>query len=201
MVTVNVNPSDILFSLPTINNVIPVGDGCVADALCPRIHEDDWRQFEFIRAVHREAVDRELDAVGRVWAEAGVPVGGGHAFRRLHVRSALPVPLDLPWTAPALAAMYATTYTPLAFLDQTDVLAGVATVLVDDGLLVYAQFDAGRVIAMGLHPRGPVALPAAIADPVEAFVRRHQLMLVHWPSRTLFNGPDAAMRYLRGPVG
>src|SRR5262245_44707119 len=56
-----VDPKKILFSLPTIYDVQPVLDevpGGVQPAF--KIHEDDWRQVEFVARRHRAALEQEL---------------------------------------------------------------------------------------------------------------------------------------------
>src|SRR5262245_22763368 len=54
------NPKDILFSLPTINDrmcaleKVPSLDGLLL------IHEDDWRQVEFVSETFRREIDAEI---------------------------------------------------------------------------------------------------------------------------------------------
>jgi hypothetical protein len=84
-------PGEILFSLPTISddcgqatgNVLP-HDGHF------QIHEDDWRQVEFVAESFREAVAQELNDICAIHNQERV----GLAFRRIHIRRRIPQPLS-----------------------------------------------------------------------------------------------------------
>src|SRR5579885_2574053 len=60
-----VNPQDILYSLPTICDAIPaIAEG--STKLRKRVfelHEDDWRQREFISVDHRDAIEAEFASI------------------------------------------------------------------------------------------------------------------------------------------
>jgi len=80
--------SSILFSLPTICDVtpetVPNANNDSGDAF--RLHEDDWRQIEFIAAASLPQVDREITEIERFkranWTGTG--------FKSVHVRRERP---------------------------------------------------------------------------------------------------------------
>src|ERR1043166_4858670 len=71
------NPKDILYSLPTICDAIP--------AITPgtdrqgknvfEIHEDDWRQTEFVSQVQKSAIDSQLAEIKRIYDEENIDNG------------------------------------------------------------------------------------------------------------------------------
>jgi hypothetical protein len=87
-----VDPSEILFSLPTITNdalppVAPGSSKLNQDVI--EIHEDDWRQIEWISATASELISSELEAIREIYEYHRDSVG----FRKLHLRQAIPAPL------------------------------------------------------------------------------------------------------------
>ena len=84
-------PGEILFSLPTISDDCGQATGSVLphDGLF-QIHEDDWRQVEFVAERFREAVAQELNDICAIYNEERV----GGAFRRIHIRRRIPEPLS-----------------------------------------------------------------------------------------------------------
>jgi hypothetical protein len=84
-------PGDLLFSLATISNDCGrvVGRVLPHDGLF-QIHEDDWRQVEFVSNSYRGAVDQELKDIRAIYENERVGVG----FRRVHVRKRIPEPLS-----------------------------------------------------------------------------------------------------------
>lgn len=88
---VMMSPGDILFSLPTIANDIGAAIGDTQPS--PQIfalHEDDWRQMEFIAQKFSMEIEAELADIRRIYQEQRVDVG----FKKLHVRKRIPMPLD-----------------------------------------------------------------------------------------------------------
>lgn len=83
----HVDPKKLLFSLPTLENVLPpVVAGDAEHALV--LHEDDWRQHELIASRFEPEIVAELAQIRAVF-ESRKGVG----FQRLHVRELIPDPL------------------------------------------------------------------------------------------------------------
>lgn len=78
---------EILFSLPTLVDALPpVVAGDVGDAFA--LHEDDWRQREFVATVFRPEIAAEFDMI-RAARDSRI----GQGYKRLHVRERIPEPL------------------------------------------------------------------------------------------------------------
>jgi hypothetical protein len=57
------NPNDILFSLATICDPMPAFDETSAPDGARWLHEDDWRQIEFVAVANREYIAQQLEAL------------------------------------------------------------------------------------------------------------------------------------------
>lgn len=84
---VMVDPRALLFTLPTIGNELPLCDGDSVDGSELTMHEDDWRQLEWVDDV--PAVEAELASIRAIYAEHRV----GPGFNKCHVRKLVPEPL------------------------------------------------------------------------------------------------------------
>jgi hypothetical protein len=90
-----VDPNDLVFSLPTLADRMP--EGVKAEAAVPgafHMHEDDWRQVEFVGRSQADAVEAELGRLRTFMARHRKGVG----FTEVHVRSERPeglVPLGI----------------------------------------------------------------------------------------------------------
>lgn len=84
---VMVDPRKLLFTLPTIGNELPACDGDPVDGSELTMHEDDWRQLEWVDDV--PAVEAELASIRAIHADHRVDPG----FSKCHVRKLVPEPL------------------------------------------------------------------------------------------------------------
>lgn len=85
----SMSPKDILFSLPTICDRVPEPDPALVSDFLFQMHEDDWRQIEFVDASlapvvaeQRRLIREVVDHHSRRGAD-----GRPFAFETLHVRT------------------------------------------------------------------------------------------------------------------
>jgi hypothetical protein len=92
------DPKDILFSLPSINDrMFPMKEGSSLDGLLV-IHEDDWRQVEFVSEKLAADVESEIQSIRTIFETKRSGVG----FTELHVRKRIERPIGedaLPYEA------------------------------------------------------------------------------------------------------
>lgn len=144
----SIDLSTVLFSLPTVADVIPEDlEGEPSGAL--RLHEDDWLQLELVPTEVAAAAQPDLDAIKAVLDDERTGAG----FQRLHVRKALPA----PWAAKelrlaALEALFGPSH-PVAWRSATAALKGCFAFPLPSGAWLYGQAPAGRVVALGLVGR------------------------------------------------
>lgn len=164
-----VDPKDILFSLPTLENTAPPMEDAGGDGDAVLLHEDDWRQVELIAADLEPAIAAELAEIRRVHAERD-----GIGFRRLHVRERIPEPLR--GTAIGIDAVGRGRRRPIGFRDHAGVVTGGFAFDVDDGA-IYGREDGGRVVVLGAWRADPEVL-------IE-LARAHGLVVVDWCAAAL----------------
>jgi hypothetical protein len=187
-----------LFTTPTLNDALPTTfSEVVADADCFRMYEDDWRQFEFVSSEFAKELKAELKAIDKIWKKKSVPLGEHHAFRKVHVRKAIPQPLNIPFTVSDLEAVFGAKVKPITISGYDKVLVDVYAISLEN-LIVYAVISDGKLRPLGLEPLGRFVLEDEVAQRFGEFLSKHDLKLVHWRSRTLFDSPAETMNYLRG---
>lgn len=157
-----VDPKDILFSLPTIENALPPTQDGGGNVL--RMREDDWRQVELIAAELEPEVAAELAAIRQIHAERQ-----GAGFPRLHVRARIPEPLA--GTALALDTVARGPRRPLGFDGAEGIVIGGFAFDAGDGT-IYGREDGGRVTVLGAWRAELLVL----ADLAQA----HDLIIVDW---------------------
>ena len=96
-------PGEILFSLATISDDI---GGVTGDALPSgkilALHEDDWRQAEFVSQNFTNEVEQELADIANIYKTQRSGIG----FKKVHVRKRIPNPLaNQSITLPQLEAV------------------------------------------------------------------------------------------------
>jgi hypothetical protein len=181
------DPSEILFSLPTLEDQAPPTGASSRDAV--QLHEDDWRQRELIAARFEPEVLAELSEIRTIYAEHR----RGPGFASLHVRKRIPEPLagvslaigeleDLG----TRGARRSIAIGPASQAEGSVVVGGFAFPF--GGGMVYGREEAGAVIALCLD--GDADDPSALA----ALAHTHDLVLVGWCSAELLRSDGTRFR-------
>lgn len=197
---------NILMTLPTLENEFPalVGTSSLNDPAIFRMHEDDWRQIEFVHQSLREDIQIELAAIEKIFKEHRGPNGRG--FTTLHVRKQIPQPLPFPiMLKDIMALLPAPTqqYQGMSELRQMGLVKdGFAFAI--GALALYGQQADGQVMRFGIHHLRhdtPNDIPA-LAAAFDQILSRYELYLVDWCS-TLVITPNSgrALQYLDSLLG
>src|SRR5258705_8598667 len=83
-----IDPNDILFSLPTICDPAPATEAKPPPAGHRALHEDDWRQIEFVAMANQAHIRRELATLIQFKEQHWDKVG----WRKCYVRKEHPTP-------------------------------------------------------------------------------------------------------------
>ena len=177
-----VNPRDILYSLPTLSDELPA----LAEGLTKlgrnvlELHEDDWRQVEFVALALESPIEAELKAIERIFTQHHKRPG----FDALHIRKEIPTPLQGSW--PTLTDLRSTLGETASWLDgvsfqgMAGLVAGGFAVKLPSGITVYGTEKEGRVSVLALRPTKVGAAAEGDARLLSALAIRHQLCLVDW---------------------
>lgn len=183
------------WALPTRNGTLPPTDESVAvppDSL--HLHLRDWRQFELVSVRHLNAVETDLAAIHAIWANHRVAGDGTSSFRQMHVRQQILEPLSVAVELADLEGMLDAKARSAAFDGHAHPLRDVFA-MKRGGLVFYGMLTRGRLITFGVELIGDPGLDADSAGRLQRFIEMNDLMLVHWPSRTLFPSAKAAVNY------
>jgi hypothetical protein len=175
-----VDPQELLFSLPTICDTVPAAEQL------GELHEDDWRQIEFVAEGLRDVVETEFGAIRAIYEhEAEFDADDSlTGFRRLHVREHPAAPLPGPVSRERLLAL-------LPAGEHTDGPGSFARTI--GPVLVYGLSDADAVTVLGVQFSG--APGTALAGPLREVMTTFHLALVDW-CRCELAGPDGIEDYL-----
>lgn len=185
-----INPKDILYSLPTICDAIPaIAEG--STRLGKRVfamHEDDWRQIEFISQDEQSAIETEFAGIERIFREASKETGSFRAFTNLHVRSLIPHPITGQIALDQLATLLpadSSAYEGIAYQRQEGLLEGGFAWQAGPLVLYGQQFD-GSITTLGVQmARGAPALSPDFVKALAGFMTAQRLYLVDWCNTTL----------------
>jgi hypothetical protein len=185
-----IDPNELLFSLPTINDGIPaveIGTGFAGEAGAMLIHEDEWRQEEFIPVANRGFVAETLSQ----HASHRAIHAQGLGFREVFVRTEPPVPLQtLGLKRDEIRRGILSEIAPLHLEGPTSarVRGGFALPLPDVGY-VYGQEVGGVVTALGI---GLVGSGVGSLERVVSLSRRNELLFVDWVRGVTVEPGDSA---------
>ncbi|QRN93872.1 hypothetical protein JRI60_32545 [Archangium violaceum] len=177
-----VNPRDILFSLPTLCDALPALDeGSTKQGLnVLELHEDDWRQIEFVALTLESSVETDLRAVAQIHKKHFKDSG----FDAIHVRKAVASPLEGTWlTLDDLRSTLgpaATWFDGLAFQGATGLIAGGFAVKLASGLTLYGTQRGGRISVLALRSRDGTTDVEGDARLLASIASRSQLLLIDW---------------------
>jgi hypothetical protein len=197
------DPKKILFTLPTLEVAVPQPDGVIIapDWHTLELHEDDWRQIEFVSVVNEQAIEAELADIGRIYREHSVDNGDFLGFREIHMRERIPTPIDLPLT---LEDVQASLGVPGASLDAVSFERMPGAVPESFAfqfgeLSVYGTGDATSVHCLCIHRR-PSDLRATTLSGVQRLMSTRRLYLVDWAHMIVLAPDDAPslVRYFSG---
>jgi len=176
-----ISTEGVLYALPTINEQVPETGAVAPEQNVFTLHEDDWRQMEFVSSAHTETIGVELRAIMNIYQNHQK----GQGFDKLHVRKAISRPLGTNAITPAKLQQYLPpdfkTADAVVFAQDEheikDVFAYNLSPLVLYGHLVKAgTMDA---LCMQFVDIPTNTLPYVI-DGIVNFMHDHDLIFVDW---------------------
>lgn len=183
-----INPNELLYSLPTINNDIAGVEHASSLENIAVLREDDWRQFEFLDQRNESIVNQEFIAIENIYKNYREGVG----FKQLHLRQKIEAPLqDVKLTLNMLEASFdiVHVYEGVAFNNAAATIVGGFAMQTKDGWLLWGQVnESGQVSALNISQTKDSSIDQ-IADKVDTFTEKYGLYLINWP-RLFWCGPE-----------
>jgi hypothetical protein len=178
---IQADPKKILFSLPTISNDVGKPEGQVppSDSVFA-IHEDDWRQVEFVSGTFAPQIHQELVDIQQIWRSQKMEFG----FKTLHVRQRIPEPMtgaslsldELKKVMPAVKV-----YAGVGFQRTRGIVSHSFAWAVDRTFTVWGIADErGNVIRLCVSGFPENEHVSAISEALSSLTRQHQLRFVDW---------------------
>ncbi len=171
------DPSESLFSLPTLCNDLPETNGPLLDGSELLLHSDDWRQVELVARADQTAVDEELGFIAQVLRDAQADEG----FAAIHMRRKLEKPLRHA-TIPLQElrdAMTEARESRVVFESSSNCIDHSFSFFLTPDLILYGQAPEGRVEILAA-----ALMTHADWRPEHQALRdlaaRHDLLLVDW---------------------
>jgi hypothetical protein len=175
---VKVDPSKVLFSLPSICDRIPeVGDGSLAGDEWV-LAEDDWRQFELVSAQFAAETAAEIEAIRRIHEHERAEVG----WRNLHVRCRPDPPITGTLTLKDVDRAFGggIPFRGVTYHGASSPIVSGYSFRAADGLQCYGTEEGGRVTVLGIVQDTQASPPVASTDALAEIARGFDLEVVQW---------------------
>lgn len=170
-------PKDVLFSLPTICDVIPpiaLGTTKLHKQI-RALHEDDWRQIEFVSRAFESDIHAELRAIQHIRHTAAV----GPGWRAIHVRTRIPTPLHVLWPNMVGALPATQWYDGLGYQNLDGLIEGGFACEVA-GAIVFGQRQQSVVTTLCLASSRASEREEDWTHALTSWMVRESLLLVDW---------------------
>lgn len=174
-----VDPSKILFSLPTINDELPALENPHSMENVLVVLEDDWRQCEFIASRYSGDINQECQSVINIYDTQRVESG----FKTLHIRKIINHPLaETGITLAALENAFPIEhrYQAVAFNNNASTIINSFALKTPSGWILWGQSDNNGNISTLCLRHTATADISAIAGQIDGFVAENNLYLIDW---------------------
>lgn len=193
-----IDPKDILFSLPTLCESTPAVDPLPRPDTCRSLHEDDWRQIEFVPHTNRAHIEKELHSLAAFRKQYRRDQG----WSKVYIRHGHPVPLaarqlrfeEMP--ALSLSPLHIGSGPPWGGL-----VKGGFALSDSSNWFIYGQRTSdGKVLQLGLSPNAS-APSKILVEGLSQIAENLRLLLIDWYTASIVDSISAesivnwAMRY------
>lgn len=176
----SVDPNKILYSLPTINDELPLVEEVSTVQASIVFPEDDWRQREFISSSYQDLILQEWQSVEGVYEHHSV----GEGFSEIHIRRKIVSPFtDNRFTVRDLQSRFSIEqdFSDIAFDSAPALIVGNFGLLTTSGWFLWGCVDDEEsVLALNLHPSKP-RKGAEFSKEIDSFLAEKNLFLIDWP--------------------
>ncbi len=172
------DPSKILYSLPSLCDLLPPLDESRRTGDEFEIHEDDWRQFELVLALHAQRCDKEIEAIRHIHENESAEMG----WRKVHPRENPDPPIDRRFSTEQMLRHFslAGPLRGVAF-DRTEfVIRDAWAFTASDGMQFYGLSPGGKVSVIGIVQERLPDVPRTSIESLKSLAAEFELELVYW---------------------
>ncbi len=176
-----ISTEGVLYALPTINEEVPETGAVAPENNVFTLHEDDWRQMEFVSNSHYDTIGIELRAIVNIYQNHQKEGG----FDKLHVRKAIQRPLGANSITTATLEKYlppdAKTADAVVFAQDEHEIKDVFAYNISPLVLYGHVTKGGTMDALGMQFVDiPTNTLPFVIDGIVNFMRDHDLIFVDW---------------------
>ena len=176
------DPKDILFSLPTLCDPAPAVDPTPPSAGHRTLHEDDWRQIEFVTHTNLEHIRKELASLIAFKQEHRRGPGWTQVYMRSEHPAALSTAVLRFSSLPSLPASALTIGSGPPW--GGTVVGGFALTDAGDWFIYGQRSDDGHIIQLAVSPGRSIA-SEKFASALSEIAKGADLLLVDWYASSL----------------
>ncbi|MFX0172795.1 MAG: hypothetical protein ACFE9L_12835 [Candidatus Hodarchaeota archaeon] len=200
-----VDPKDILFSMPTIEDALPgIVESSTSDVAVLEIHEDDWRQLEFISRDQLENITKEMEQIQQIFDNEAVEIKIEVeavpllAFKEIHLRQLIPRPISNPFTFNKLSEYFNADMTrgTLKFHDYSGVVKNAFYIKIE-GLEYYGQTDDDKIVVFCLYNADSREDLKNSIMKLTNLLNSEDLLLVDWMRRRVISNKEELEKYFQ----
>jgi hypothetical protein len=184
-----IDPNKILYSLPTICDSAPACNPSPPPTGAKALHEDDWRQIEFVASSNREYIEQELAKLAAFKEEHRRGLG----FQEIYVRKEHPTPLGALSLTFANPPELQASALSLGSPPYGGTVTGGFALADTNGWQIYGQRAGGdKVIHLAIEPAATKPTTDFV-NVISRIVNNNGLLLVDWYAAAVVDTstPDA----------
>ena len=180
-----VNPKDLLFSLPSISNELPPIQerSTKLNRNVFEIREDDWRQIDSLPKSKQKIINDNLTAINNIFENCSIEKDGALiGFKELHVRCHLDSPFEnenineVTFLNDVNAKF---SYEGISFRGIAGVVDGGFALELYDDIVLYGVEKDGRIYSLSIYNKDGESLERKIGGVLKVF-KNYDLCLVDW---------------------
>ncbi|MFX1256060.1 MAG: hypothetical protein ACFFCZ_30915 [Promethearchaeota archaeon] len=192
------DPNDILFSMPTIEDALPgIVESSTSDIASLEINEDDWRQLEFISRDHQENIVKEMKQIQQIFDNEAVEIKIEAetvpllAFKEIHIRQLIPRPISKPFTFNKLSEYFNANLIKgdLKFKDYSGIVENAFYIKIE-GIEYYGQIENNNIVVLCLYNADSKEDLKNAVTKLTNLLSSENLLLVDWMRRRVISNKE-----------
>ncbi len=185
-----IEPQNILYSLPSICEVVPGVNNKSLSGQELKIAEDDWRQFEFISHKLADKVDAEIAKIRLIHQTATAEFG----WREMYIRTkpVIPIAGNIALTHLASILKVSTKSTGITYHGFQSPISDGYSFQLNDDFSIYGVAPNNKVQVIAIGQDFNVSPTAQSIERLQQLARKFNLDLVHWCSCVRVSPEDSS---------